>query len=122
MYVFPPQWAAASHITIADWCDVGQVTIDKLPDDALLYVFYFYVAQASEVEAWHKLVHVCQRWRILVFGSPRRLNLRIACTGRTLVNEKLDIWPALPIVISGLCIYSTSLDNVKAALGHHDRV
>ena len=100
------------HITIADWCDVGQVTIDTLSDEALLYVFDFYVAQA-EVEASHKLVHVCRRWRINVFGSPRRLNLRIAleCTDETPVKEKLDIWPALPIVISGRCESSTSLDN-----------
>ena len=115
---------STSHITIADWpgCDAGQVTIDTLPDDALLYVFDFYVAQASGVEAWHKLVHVCRRWRIIVFGSPRRLNLRIKCTDETPVKEKLDIWPALPIIISGHCESSNSLDNIKAALEHHGRV
>jgi len=99
-----------------------QLTIDTLPDDALLYVFDFYVAQASEVEVWHTLVHVCRRWRIIVFGSPRRLNLQIACTNESRVKEKLDIWPALPIFISGSCKSRTSLDNVKAALEHHDRV
>ena len=106
-----------------DKCGVGQGTIDILPDDALLCVFDFYIAQASGVEAWHTLVHVCRRWRILVFGSPRRLNLRIACTDETPVKEKLDVWPALPIVISGTIIKaSPGLDNIKAALEHHDRV
>jgi hypothetical protein len=108
-------------------CNVGQtqLTIDTLPDDALLYVFDFYVAQAYEVEAWHMLVHVCRRWRNLVFGSPRRLNLRIECRTETPVrdSEKLDIWPPLPIVISGTCESTTvPVDNIKAALEHHDRV
>jgi hypothetical protein len=82
------------------------------------------VAQASEVEAWHTLVHVCRRWRNLVFASPRRLNLRIACTNETPVREKLDIWPPLPIVISGGFdpTIATNCDNIKAALEHHDRV
>jgi hypothetical protein len=80
------------------------------------------VAQASEVEAWHTLVHVCRRWRTLVFASPRRLNLKISCTNETRVKEKLDVWPALPIVISGSCKSLTSLVTVKAALEHHDRV
>jgi len=72
-----------------------------LTDDALLYVFDFYVAQASDVEAWHTLVHVCRRWRTLVFGSSRRLSLQIAFTNKNSVRE-LDVWPALPIVITSL--------------------
>ena len=103
-------------------CDVGHVTIDTLPDDALLYVFDFYVAQAPEVEAWHTLVHVCRRWRTLVFASPRRLNLRIACTNKTPVREKLDIWPALPIVISGESYSTPGIENIEAALKLSDRV
>ena len=105
-------------------CTVGQtqLTIDTLPDDALLYVFDFYLVQASQIEAWNILIHVCRRWRTLVFESPCRLNLRITCTDKTSVKEKLDVWPALPVVISGSCKSLTSLDNVKAALKHHDRV
>ncbi len=33
--------------------------------------------------------HVCQKWRSVVFGSPRRLNLRLLCTKRTPVREML---------------------------------
>jgi hypothetical protein len=105
-----------------DWDDVGQMTIDILPDDVLLYVFDFYLAGGSNVEAWHTLVHVCRRWRIVVFRSPRRLNLRIACTNETPVREKLDVWPALPIVISGAFASHESIDDIIAALEHHDRV
>ena len=118
MHVFFEQFPAKT----ADTFDAGQVTIDILSDDALLYVFDFHVAQPSKVEAWHTLVHVCRRWRSLVFGSPRRLNLRIECTGKTPVR---DIWPALalPIVISGDCHNRTRLDNIMAMLNkHHDRV
>jgi hypothetical protein len=98
------------------------MTIDTLSDDVLFYVFKFYLAEASEVEAWNTLVHVCRRWRTLVFASPRHLNLRIACTDETQVREKLDVWPALPIVISGSCRSYTCNDNIKAALEHNDRV
>ena len=108
---------------IVDCCDVGQtqLTTDTLPDDALLYIFDFYVAPslASEVEAWRTLVQVCRRWRILVYRSPRRLNLRIVCTDKTpAVKGKLDAWPAQPVVISG----TFNSTNIKAALEHHDRI
>ena len=110
----------------AGCCDhVGQTqpTIGTLSDDAFLYVFDFYVAQASEVEAWHTLVHVCRRWQNIVFGSPRHLNLRILCTNKTPVREKLDIWPLIPIVISAnRSSTNADLHNIKAALEHHDRV
>jgi hypothetical protein len=135
----------AQHLAMTVDCyHVGQtqLTIDTLPDDALLCIFdfyvartstyfpvtqaptYFHVTQASDVEAWHTLVHVCSRWRNLVFGSPRRLNLRIACTIETPVREKLDIWPPLPIVILGDFSRDrpTDHDNIKAALEHHNRV
>ena len=122
MYVLFTQHPAL----LVDCCDdIGQtqLTIDTLPDDALLYVFDFYLALSSEVEAWHTLVHVCRRWRILVFGSPRRLNLRIACTDDTPVKEKLDVWPAaIPIVVSGTFKPTTDLGNIKAALERHNRI
>jgi hypothetical protein len=72
---------------------------------------------------WHLLVHVCRRWRELVFASPRRLNLRIPCNGRTPVRENLGIWPALPIdVDDDLRSKIAKDDNILAALKHLDRV
>jgi hypothetical protein len=102
-----------------------------LPDDALLYIFDCYVSRAlrdlSRIEwiyAWHTLVHVCQRWRNVVFGSPRRLNMQLYCTARTPVRETLDVWPALPIVIfgDGLSTSTSGADNIIAALQQNDRV
>lgn len=98
------------------------MTIDALPDDVLLSVFECYLDEATDVEGWRTLVHVCRRWRNVVFGSPRSLHLRIACTSKSPVREKLDVWPRLPIVVSGYCESMTCLDNFKAALEHSDRV
>ena len=95
----------------------------RLPDDVLLDVFDFYVKTEREIEAWQLLVHVCQRWRIIVFGSPRRLNLRLVCTLKTPAKDTLDVWPALPLIINyGGPILEPSNDNVIAALGQSNRV
>ena len=89
----------AQHpVATADQCDVGQVTIDILPEIALLEIFDFYLRDAA-IDAWHKLVHVCQKWRNVVFGSPHRLNLRLYCNARTPVRKMLYIWPDLPISV-----------------------
>ena len=94
-----------------------------LPDLALLEIFYFYVDQnKARVEAWHTLVHVCRKWRNVVFGSPRRLNLRLRCTESTPVRETIDAWPLLPILVSGSGSETWSADNIIAALEHNDRI
>ena len=90
------------------------------PDDVLLEIFDLYVDENPE--GWQSLVHVCQRWRRLVFASPRRLNLRIVCTLGTPVRDRLDIWPALPLFVQGHIYETSSLDNFIAALRHRNRV
>jgi hypothetical protein len=103
--------------------------IDVLPDDVLLEIFDFYMDMSlSEsgvvkflVEAWQSLVHVCRRWRGLVLGSPRRLNLRLYCTPGTPARDCLDVWPALPLIIEGDMALSGT-DNIIAALGQSNRV
>ncbi|KAH9993491.1 hypothetical protein BJV74DRAFT_367600 [Russula compacta] len=100
------------------------IDIDILPDDVLLKLFRSYLDEAGSVDAWHTLVHVCRRWRNVVFASPRHLNLRLLFTYKRPVREMLDIWPTLPIVVS--CHGSHSLwgaaENISAALEHNDRV
>jgi hypothetical protein len=109
--------------TTADQCDVGEVTIDILPDDILLCIFHVYTkGPHGRLEEWHTLVHVCRRWRILVFGSPRHLNVRLHCYITTPVMKKLDIWPAIPIVVYCWYLGKRKLGNVIAALKHNDRV
>ena len=116
--------------------DVGQeVTIDVLPDDVLLATFDFCVVKYQNpysiafdgydpkrrIESWKSLVHVCRRWRYLVFGSPRRLNLHLFCIPGTSTRNSSDVWPALPLFIEGK-ISQTSVDNVIAELEHSNRI
>jgi len=113
--------------TTTNWCDIGRLTIDILPEDVLLEIFDHYVAKADEDgkhEEWEILVHVCQKWRYVVFWSPLRLNLRILCSAGTPVGEKLAVWPPLPIIIEHFSpsISKCGEDNIIAALGHNDRV
>jgi hypothetical protein len=107
------------------------LTIDDLPDDDLLEIFDFYVVKYQglvfresnghvydterKIESWQSLVHVCRRWRCLVFGSPRRLNLQICCTHSRSARKSLDVWPALPLLINEYVSQST-VYNVIAGL------
>jgi hypothetical protein len=43
---------------------------------------------------WPKLVHICRRWRRIVFASHKALHLRLLCTHGTPVQKNLDFWPA----------------------------
>ena len=120
-------------------CVAGQENrIDILPDDVLLEIFDFYVKTIENrtrkwnTETWQTLIHVCRRWRSLVFQLPRRLNLRLYCTPETPTKDRLDIWPALPILIgdytspggtsSGDDASPFDTDNLTAALGQSSRV
>ena len=111
-------------------------SINILPDDVLLEIFDLFVTLPEDYsypvsegpklyeDAWHTLIHVCQRWRSIVFTSSRRLHLVLFCTNKTPVKKMLNIWPAFPILIYA---YSdTSLvrgfTNLLAALKQHDRV
>jgi F-box-like len=104
------------------------VTANALPDEILLKIFDFCrVAATTKVpllwpglwtETWHNLVHVCKRWRYVVFSSPLGLDLRLSCTDSTSVKKMLDVWPPFPIEIRSFHLG----DNVIAALEHHDRV
>ena len=70
-------------------------------------------------------MHVCRRWRYIVFESPLRLHLRLVCNANTPVTQTLAVWPrAFPIVIeewrSRLLL--NGVKHIIAALQHHDRV
>jgi hypothetical protein len=102
-----------------------------LPDVALLEIFDVYIYEEvydlderedEGIEAWQTLVHVCRKWRHVVFGSPRRLNLRLYCGASTPVRQTLDVWPPLPIVIHVLGTKTWDEGNIIAALEHNDRI
>jgi hypothetical protein len=107
---------------------------EPLPDDVLLEIFDFYMIMNPSYEdkptvgAWQSLVHVCQKWRNLVFGSTRRLNVQHCCTPLTLARDTLEVWPTLPLIIKGKMSLNKGkmslqcTDNVIAALGQSHRV
>ena len=100
--------------------------IDTLPDEVLLAIFNSCLYDGQHIqeraEAWQSLVHVCRRWRSIVFGSPRHLDLRLVCTTRTPTRDTLDVWPALPLIIWYFSNPTGSVDNIIAGLEHRDRV
>ena len=98
------------------------IPIDVLPDDVLLEIFDVYLRGKPAIEAWQLLVHVCHRWRTLVFQSPRHLNLQLYCTPTTPTRDTLDFWPALPLIIKGSMARSSFTDNIVAAFGPSNRV
>jgi F-box-like len=110
------------------------ISIDVLPDDVLLEIFDIYVNEESdedlhneffkkeEIEKWQTLVHVCRRWRSLVFGSPRQLNLRLVCTSETPARDTLDVWPSLPLLVADSGHLTEGVDEILAVLGRSDRV
>ena len=111
-----------------------RVTIDALPDYVLLETFEIYLGKDDPdyfdyhrpFDTWQTLVHVCHRWRCVVFFSPRRLNLKLFCTvteRRSFNSKTLDIWPILPIVIYSRSIRSKEDEtNLIALLGQHNRL
>ena len=97
-------------------------TINLLSDDVFLEIFQFVVSDSE----WQRLVHVCQRWRRIIFSSPRGLDLTILCTYGTPVKKNLGCWPPFPIVVDYFTWSGTGSpnyeDDVTAALEHPDRV
>ena len=106
------------------------IRIDILPDDVLLEIFDFHATvdmtsryyDKRRTEAWQSLVHVCRRWRSIVFGSQRRLDLKLYCSPETPVKDTLDVWPALRLVIEGAPASPSGTDNIIAALEQSGRV
>jgi len=105
------------------------MTINKLPDEDLLEIFGFYMTYrlpppSYEEDAWHTLVHVCRRWRYVVFGSPRLLDLRLLCINGRLMKT-LDIWQELPIAVrvdDNWKSPSVTDSDVVSMLKRHDQV
>jgi hypothetical protein len=137
---------SGSHVvpaTRTNWCDTGSgwgyryaANINILPDNVFLDVFDFCLRNPHKspfhrMSEWQRLVHVCRRWRHIIFASPRRLDLHLFCTYGTSVRKNLSYWPAFPIIVdyypywdfgSDKSIVPDNDDNVIAALEHSDRV
>ena len=110
------------------------VLIDPLPDDVFLEIFdffclYDFTEYPVQRMKWLILAHVCQRWRRIIFASPRRLDLYLSCICGTPVKRNLVIWPRiLPLVVHcpgpiPFCNPTPSDDdNIITALTHANHV
>ncbi|KAH9080186.1 hypothetical protein EDB83DRAFT_953325 [Lactarius deliciosus] len=107
------------------------VTINILPDDILLEIFAFCLHDPHNsldsirhMRVWLRLVHVCQRWRRIIYASPRHLDLHICCSNempfknRNLKN--LSLWRDFPLTI--VFDIPEGEDDLIAALGYPARV
>jgi F-box-like len=102
-----------------------------LPNDVLLDIFDLSLDVTWRTK-WHRLVHVCQKWRKIVFSAPRRLNLELICQDEKPVRNTLYVWPPLPIKMFYFGVQKSSsylnnkfgddVDNIIAALEHKDRI
>ena len=109
----------------------GHATINILPDDVLLRIFNFY--QVTSLDGldesdpmfkhhWHRLIHVCWRWRCIVFASPNFLDLKLVCGPWTRV-ELTAIWPPLPTIIRNRANYPMPENyDFDAAFANHNYV
>jgi hypothetical protein len=102
-----------------------------LPDNVLLEIFHFYMGNytslLNQTRKWQKIVRICQRWRRIIFASPRQLNLSLHCTNKTPVLKNLVFWPVtLPLTLnyffSGNHVSPRHEDNIAAALKNSSRV
>jgi len=75
---------------------------------------------------WHKLAHVCQRWRRVILESPNRLGLTLVCTPRTPVEDLLAHSPTVPIIIyygnPEPFDLQNDVEGIRLALLRRDRV
>ena len=118
-------------------------SIHNLDDDSLLRIFFFcrlvlfeeleggylfhlHARECIQGHWWYKLIHVCRRWRYLVFASPSHLGLCLVCTHGTPVADMLAHSPPLPLIIdhSDEAREMTAEDEegIILALQHRDRV
>ena len=107
--------------------------MEILPDDILLEIFVFILKESSPFTCgyptckWHRLVHVCRRWRQIIYASPLRLDLQLLCTYGTPVRKGLVCWPTLPLIIDYHFCWDNPItpddeDNIFTALKQWDRV
>ncbi|KAH9010370.1 hypothetical protein EDB83DRAFT_2680831, partial [Lactarius deliciosus] len=72
-YVSSPQLEPVT--TPSEFPTSGRVTIGELSDNDLLKIFHHYLDVSPQ--HWPRLVHICRRWRRIVFASQQALQLRI---------------------------------------------
>ncbi|KAH9027485.1 hypothetical protein EDB83DRAFT_1914085 [Lactarius deliciosus] len=104
---------------------VHVATINILPDDIFREIFAICLLDPYEhptlcMWEWQGLVQVCQRWRQIIYASPRYFDLHLCCTRGMPFRKDLSLWPEFPLIIQ--YYIQEDEDDLVAALGHPDRV
>ena len=104
-----------------------RATINILPDEIFLEIFFICLHDPfmdffeHSKREWQRLVHVCRRWRQIIYASPRYLDLLLYCSKGTFIRN-LSCWPAFPITINYFSLDPEDEDDVVSLLQHSDRV
>ena len=109
---------------------VSNTPIHNLDDDSLLQIFSCYRLEDEENWylrlGWLILIHVCPRWRNLIYGSWSHLDMCLLLTNNSPSMSTLSHLPPLPLVIhySDRTRTITRKDegNMYLGLQQHDRV
>ena len=72
-------------------------------------------------------MHVCQRWRRIIFASPRRLDLHLSCSYKIPIRKNLVFWPVgLPLIVDyrrrHIYLSPDDENDIAFALDHSHRV
>ncbi|KAI0258961.1 hypothetical protein BC834DRAFT_974661 [Gloeopeniophorella convolvens] len=129
------QYSVANHYLVS--VTGRRLTIDHVPDIALLDIFDFYQEMTNLCHfgwPWHNIAQVCRRWRELVFSTPKRLQMHIYLTHRSSIPQILHHLPPLPLTIDCRAPHefdedieripwsTERLGNVALALEQADRI
>lgn len=132
----------SSQGTSQDTEQLPKLTIDYLPDELLVEIFDFYRDRQDNEHRyqrwsikleWFKLIHVCKRWRSVMFASSSRLDLCIVLIPergfskghmKTVMSRR---FAPLPIYINYKMDYYHSvttkdMGRIRAALKRPDRI
>ena len=107
-----------------------RTTIHNLDDDSLLQIFRCYRLENEDNwnfrQTWRRLVHVCQRWRYLVYDLSTHLDMCLFLTNDSPSIDTLSHLPPLPLVIDYSNRTRTTAqkdeDNIHLGLQQHGRV
>ena len=109
------------------------VTINSLPDSIFVEIFAFYLLSipggyryaTRHAEEWQGLVQVCQRWKQIIYGSSRYLDLHLPCSDENPFRN-LSRWPEFPLALDYTIFPDVNdfvdIDDLIAALEQPDRV
>ena len=78
----------------------------------------------GHMKEWQRLVHVCQRWRRIIYGSPSFFDLHLYCSAQTPFKGNLSNWPEFPLTLHYVMqndLQEDDYDDILYAL-HCDRV